>query len=147
MKINEKGQSLVELAVSITFLIILVAGVVDLGHAFFVYMGMRDAAQEGVVYGAMFPNQCEQIIKRIKDTSPDPNFDFDVFINGVSCVNIDGTYASIPTADGCSGKEIKAAVKDTHFPITMPFLGTFLGGQEITLNAEVTGSVLRPPCP
>jgi len=42
---SEHGQSMVELALTITILMILLAGVIDMGRAFFTYMAMRDAAQ------------------------------------------------------------------------------------------------------
>ena len=51
-KPNENGQSLVEFGVSVVILLILSAGVVDAGRAFFVYMAMRDAVQEGALFGS-----------------------------------------------------------------------------------------------
>ena len=51
---KESGQSLVELALSMTLLLILLAGVVDLGRAFFTYIALRDAAQEGASYAAVY---------------------------------------------------------------------------------------------
>ena len=48
---SEKGQSLVELAISLMVLLLILAGVVDLGNMMFQYMAMRDAAQEAASYG------------------------------------------------------------------------------------------------
>ncbi len=44
----EVGQSLVELALSFTFLLLLLAGAADLGRLIFSYISIHDAAQEGV---------------------------------------------------------------------------------------------------
>ena len=52
---TEKGQSLVELAISLTFILILLAGVVYFGIGLFYYIAMRDAVQEGALYGSMNP--------------------------------------------------------------------------------------------
>ena len=52
---NERGQSMVELALTITFLMILLAGTIDLGRAFFTWQALRDAAQEGASYGSFKP--------------------------------------------------------------------------------------------
>ena len=52
---REDGQSMVELALTLTFLLILLAGTMDLGRAFFTWIEMRDAAQEGAVYGSLCP--------------------------------------------------------------------------------------------
>jgi Flp pilus assembly protein TadG len=44
----EKGQSLTEFAVSVVILLILLAGTVDAGRAFFTFMSLRDG-QEGAL--------------------------------------------------------------------------------------------------
>ena len=46
---TERGQSLTEFAISLVFLLTLLAGIVDLGRMFFAYIIIRDAAQEGAV--------------------------------------------------------------------------------------------------
>jgi len=43
---REKGQSLTEFGVSVVILLVLLAGTVDAGRAFFTYMALRDAVQE-----------------------------------------------------------------------------------------------------
>jgi Flp pilus assembly protein TadG len=47
----ENGQSMVEFAFGMVILMIILVGIVDLGRAFFTFMALRDAAQEGAVYG------------------------------------------------------------------------------------------------
>ena len=44
---SERGQSLVELALVLPLLILLLAGVADLGRAFFSYIQITNAAREG----------------------------------------------------------------------------------------------------
>ncbi len=51
----ESGQSMVEFALVLVFLLALLAGVFDIGRAFFAYIIIRDAAQEGAVYGSIAP--------------------------------------------------------------------------------------------
>jgi Flp pilus assembly protein TadG len=73
MKIkSERGQSLVELAISITILIFLLAGAVEFGMAFFQFVQLRDAAQEGALYGSMNPDQVSTIETRIRGASNSP---------------------------------------------------------------------------
>ena len=57
MKFNhaEKGQSLVELALTSLIILTLLAGAGDFGMAFFSYVAIRDAAQEGALYGSIYP--------------------------------------------------------------------------------------------
>src|SRR5437868_6151871 len=52
----QSGQSLVEAALSITLLVILFSGVVDLGRAFYVKIALDNAVGEGAHYASIFPN-------------------------------------------------------------------------------------------
>ena len=52
---SERGQSLVELALVLPLLILLLAGMADLGRAFFSYIEITNAAQEGTRAGSRLP--------------------------------------------------------------------------------------------
>jgi Flp pilus assembly protein TadG len=52
-KFHERGQAMVELATMLVILLTLLAGIVDFGRAFFTYITLRDAAQEGASYGSV----------------------------------------------------------------------------------------------
>mgnify|MGYP001822952384 CR=1 FL=1 len=54
-KRHEGGQSLIELALMMVFLLIMLAGVVDVGRALFTYIAIRDSAQEGALVGSITP--------------------------------------------------------------------------------------------
>lgn len=60
---DQRGQSLVELAVMGMVLGLILAGVLDLGRAYFAYIAVTDAAAEGAGYGAAFPSAGEEEIK------------------------------------------------------------------------------------
>jgi hypothetical protein len=141
-KQKEKGQALMELAVSITVLFIILAGVVDLGRMLFHYIAMRDAAQEAAAYGSINPTHCDQIRDRAwVAMASSPFVVVTTTIDGVSCADA----ASDPTK-ACFGKTIEVSLSDPAFPITMPFIGTFLGSQSVALEAHITGTILRPAC-
>jgi Flp pilus assembly protein TadG len=53
---SARGQSLVELALTLPLLLIILLGVVDLGRVYFSYMTVINAAREGARYGAANPN-------------------------------------------------------------------------------------------
>jgi len=63
---SETGQSMVELAVSFVVLMILLAGVVEIGRLAFYYISMRDAAQEGASFATIFPQNNFEVIERVK---------------------------------------------------------------------------------
>jgi len=144
---NEKGQSLVELAISLILLLIILSGIVDLGRAIFTKFAMKDAAEEGVVYGTSFPTDCNQINQRVEF-----NLSNRALNGGMTVVTTiegnDGTYIEcslIPFNQVYAGKKLKVTVTKT-FTVSMPFLGTFIG-QTIPLNVTATGIVLRPQPP
>ena len=160
-----RGQSLVELAISLTVIVLLLAGAVTFGMAFFSYVAMRDAAQEGALYGSFNPyidiNGNDEydltpspepvndigIRERIRDSSTSP-IDFSdttavpdgyitaVAVTGQAC---EGSVSSVPNA-------ILVTVQ-YDFPVFMPFVGAIIGGQTIHLRATVTDTILEPRCP
>ncbi|HEX6303515.1 MAG TPA: TadE family protein [Anaerolineales bacterium] len=131
---KERGQSLMELAFSLMFLLVLLSGVVDLGRAFFTYMAMRDAAQEGALYGSIHPGDEIEIKNHVRYSS-------DMMQNLISN---DDITVDVPTA--CNGNPITVELVYNDFPLTMPFIGTFIGSQTIAIRTSVIDTILTPPC-
>lgn len=140
---GEHGQSLVELAVSFTLLILMVAGTVDLGRAYFAYNALRDSAQEGAAFGSLDPTDTAGIQARVYDNlknivvasegqsiPPEAVIEVNVIIFG----------------DACLGSTIQVDVNYLEYPLTMPFLGTIIGQDYIPLHATIQDTILRPTC-
>ena len=134
----EKGQSLTEFGLSVVILLILLAGTVDAGRAFFTYMALRDAVQEGALWGSYNPTETNLIIDRVRRASnlvqsiaDDPNATLDITVNRLG--------------DACTGNGLRVQATYANFPITMPFLGAVVG-QEVPISASVTDTILVPPC-
>jgi len=126
---TEKGQSLMELALVLVFILILLAGVVDLGRMMFEYLTMRDAAQEGAGYGAVYPSYCGQIIERATQNMPDNTYNVVVLAR---------------PAHGCENKEILISI-DHNFSVTMPLLSAFTG-PTVPMHVEIKDRIVRPAC-
>lgn len=143
----EKGQSLVELALSLLILLLLLSGIVDMGRAIFTNFAMQDAAEDGIIYGTSFPTDCNGIVKRVENNLSNVAFQGGMTVI-VTIERNDGSYGScntIPFAEVYAGKEIHVDVtKD--FDITMPILGEFVG-QTIPLHVTTNGIILRPQPP
>jgi hypothetical protein len=141
---SEKGQSLLEVGLSLTFLLILVAGSVDIGRVFIAYISLRDAAQEGVAFGSVFPTYCNQIVARTVSSSSimfQPTADMvTVYVGGSPC-------ASASADQACIGRDITVRISNPAYPMTMPFIGAIIGTQTIPLETMVSDTILRPPCP
>jgi hypothetical protein len=140
---KERAQSMTELAISFMFILLLLAGIADLGRAFFTFISLRDAAQEGALYGSTAPDQTAEIISRVCNGSN--------FMQNHSCgldedpsnaIQITINFVGAP----CTGSGIEVVVSYPEFPIVMPFAGIFMGTQSIPINARVTDTILRPPC-
>lgn len=141
---SERGQSLVELAVSLLVLLYLLSGAVEFGLAFFQYVQLRDAAQEGALYGSMNAQNEANIITRVRGASSSPINLADASKVDVTVTAKDkDTNATIPVTGACEGDALEVAVKFDH-TVFMPFMSKFIG-PKITLNATVTDTILAPP--
>jgi len=136
---QQRGQSLVEVAISLTLLIVIVGGIVDLGRAFFSYISIRDAAQEGAIFGSLAPYDLAGLEKRVRESSDNP-----VNLRNTNDVTISPVINGGPC--GGSGNSITVTVT-YNFEVSMPMMGTILGGQSFPLSARVNNLILRPPYP
>lgn len=136
---SERGQSLVELAISLVILLTLLAGAVEFGMAFFQYVQLRDAAQEGALYGSLNPTDNTGIMARIRDSSASPIdlSDSSVVPDSDIVITLDGS--------ACEGNGLEVAISYDH-QIFMPFMSQIIG-DEIKLTASVTDTILSPVCP
>jgi Flp pilus assembly protein TadG len=134
---RERGQSLVELALSLTVIMLLLAGAVDFSIAYFSFSAMQDAAQEGALYGSINPTDEDGIITRVRSASTNP-----VDLADEDLVDV---VVTLP-GDACEGNEVRVNVI-YDYPISMPFIGAIVGSQQIRLNASVTDTILQPVCP
>ena len=132
---NERGQSLVEMAISLVLLLTLLSGAVEFGMAFFQFVQLRDAVQEGALYGSMKPSDSSGIIARVQGASNSP----------VDLSTLTPTITIIG-AGPCEGNGIQVKLTYNH-PVFMPFMSAIVGST-IPLNASVTDTILSPvDCP
>jgi Flp pilus assembly protein TadG len=143
IKRSEKGQGMVELAISLIIILIILAGLVDLSRTIITKMSLQDAAEEGIVYASVFPKDCTQIQYRIMSnlakvkTAKTITIQYDL--------NSDGTVETLCSAVGgtdvTKGKLMKITIT-TNFKVSMPFLGTAIGSnRNVTVDAK--GIVLK----
>jgi Flp pilus assembly protein TadG len=137
----------VEFAVSAMIVIMLLAGIADFGRALFTYIALRDAAQEGAVYGSICPRDTTTIESRARRASNYPINLSDTTVVHVACVYVDGGDTACGSYVPSPGVGIKVTVSYPNFQITTPLLGSIIGSQTLFLSAEVTDTILRNnPC-
>lgn len=145
---NERGQSLVELAVSLLILLMLLSGAAEFGVLFFQYIELRDAAQEGALYASTHPLVADvpEILNRVKGASDKPINLNDAITNGEVTVTIsvdgklstDAAFADV----NCEGHAVTVLVHYDH-RVFMPFMSRWIG-QTVPLDATVTDTILTP---
>jgi hypothetical protein len=150
---TERGQSLVELALSFIVIMFLLAGAVDFGMALFSYVVLRDAAKEGATYGSMNPTDISGITSRVRAASPRDEGQFalypvDVDNDALVDVTVDWTDPSL-RCEGVSGGESTGIIVSVEFDyqFSMPLIGPILGRDSIPLRAVATDTILTPACP
>ncbi len=133
---SASGQSLVELAISLVILLYLLAGAVEFGIAFFQFVQLRDAAQEGALYGSMNPTDTAGITARVRQSSNSP----------INLSTLTPTITYSDPSKKCEGQAITVTLTFSH-QIFMPFLPQLIGRNDIPLTATVTDTILTPVCP
>lgn len=151
-KINqEKGQSLIELAISLPVILLILLGTIDFGMALFSYSILRDAAQEGALYGSFNPSNTKEIENRARNILP--RSDEAVFSSPVDLRDTSRVTVDIDAiGDDCRGttRGVANSIRVNviyQYPIVMPFTGNIIGSDTITLTGSATNIILQPPCP
>lgn len=144
----ERGQSFVELALFLTLLLIILAGVVDLGRAFYTYLTLRDASQEGASYASVCPTDISGMEARARGSSSEPIDLTDTGLVSFGC-NFVHTNGSVTACSGsiAKGEGVRITISTPNFPLVMPFLGLFVGSQTVAISASSTALVLTTSCP
>lgn len=149
---TRRGQSLVELAISLTVILWLLAGAVDLGSALFAWIALRDAAEEGALYASIYPTidsngnrqydagepmNTADIVARVRGTSASP-----VNLADAANVTVNVEMSSPP----CAGGAVTVTII-YNYRIMMPLTSTIIGTNTIPIRASATNTLLRYACP
>ena len=135
-KRTESGQSLVEFAISLIIIMTLLAGAVEFGIALFQFVQLRDAAQEGALYGSMNPDDTAGIRWRVRAASQSP-----IDLTNTSLVPDGNIVISYPNTTHCEGNGVTVTITFNHV-ISMPLVGPIIGSNTIPLTASVTDTIL-----
>jgi len=145
-----KGQSMVELAISLPILIMILIGILDSGMAIFSYSILRDAAQEGAFYGSFNPANTAEIENRTRNISP--HGEDEIFSSPLDLRDKDLVQVNVK-AHGQACQGITNGVTNSievnvlyEYKIIMPIVGPLLGST-ILLKGTAINIILQPTCP
>ncbi len=111
---RDSAQSLVEIALTLPFLLLLLLGVVDLGRMYYTYVTVANAAREGARYGAGHPcGSATETTVRDKATA-------EATAAGITLASIDITY---PDGSCTNGKAIQVTTTSNFQLLTASIFG------------------------
>lgn len=139
-KSTERGQSFMELAISLVFLLMVLSVMVDLGWAFYTLISLRDIAQEATAYGSMCAEDKAGIEERFRESATSPLDADDISSFTLKYCN-PMTYACTSN-NPQTGQFITISATYQHHIVT-PLIGAFLGNvQEYPLSVNSSNSIM-----
>lgn len=124
-----RGQSLVELAVMMPVLVLILAGILDLGRAYMTLIALRDAAAEGAAYAALHPTDTNQIVARVADSSS-------------GLVKVDPDMVAVECPEAAPGQPITITVRYEYMLLT-PVINALVPDGKITMQAQEVRSIIQ----
>ncbi len=148
---SKRGQSLVEVAITLPVLVLLLLGTLEFGMALFSYSMLRDAAQEGAFYGSFNPENVKEIENRARNISVRTE-DGAIFSSPVDLRDKDKVKVIVQAlGNSCQGAKdgVANSIQVTvtyRYPIFTPFIGKVFGIKTIPLSGTATNVILQPNC-
>lgn len=155
---NERGQSFMELAISLLFLLVLLAAVIDLGWSFYTMVALRDTAQEAAAFGSMCPDNLTRVRTRLLESATAPIDISDLQSGDIEICLVGPNPATQPPLFSCPasqsqdnstwavrGNNVRVALRIQHQILT-PFVGSFIGRQTYPLSVNVSNTILVDEC-
>ncbi|MBN1955206.1 MAG: pilus assembly protein [Anaerolineae bacterium] len=130
---RQKGQSLVEFALLLPILLIIMAGVLDLGRLYYTYVAVTDAAAEGASYASRHPNASTETITAWAQASS----------GGLINLEQDGTVEVIRPSL-MYGDPITVSVSYSY-TVATPFIQAMFPGGQFPLRAVASEVILTAP--
>jgi Flp pilus assembly protein TadG len=136
----ERGQSLVELSLSLVFFLVIFLGVLDLGRAYYTYVALEDSAGEAAIFLAINPSCAEpntadcanpNNARYRAENAADEYFDW-------SKAEIDIKYV---TGDYGVGNTVGVEIR---YPFTLytPIISSIVGSDGLTITAYATQTIM-----
>jgi Flp pilus assembly protein TadG len=130
---DNKGQELVEYALTLPILLLLILGIVEFGVAIFAYNTIANAAREGARVGAVLPGNelSDEMRQEIEDAVV-------ARTGGLSLTGGPHGNISVTETAVISGTAIQVTVDYTHTLITGMIMQAAGGNAQLHLQSEAT---------
>lgn len=124
-----KGQTLLELALALVFLMLILAGLADYGRVHSARIALINAAREGAFFAASNPDDLQGVRERVKQ---------EAMTAGITLSDSNITV-QIPTGENRIGQPVIVAVQ-THVPT---IFARFIGVSAIPVTVHATAPMMR----
>lgn len=139
---REHGQSLVEVSIGMIVLLIIFSGLVDFGRAYFAFLAIEDAANEGATFLSIRP-LCRDEDSDGTDTGcDDPNNAlFRARVSSSGDIDWDRTRITVSRLGFAVGDPVNVTIS-YDLPLITPFLPPILGRDSITLTTTASHTII-----
>lgn len=125
---KEKGQSILEVALVLPVILLILAGVLDLGRLYYVTVALTDAAGEGATYAAINPNDTDEIVARTQAAT-----------EGLVQINTEDVTIDCPSVS--PGRSVTVTV-GYDFTLATPLVNMIVQGGVLRLRGIASESIL-----
>lgn len=125
---KEKGQSLTEVAIALPVILLILAGVLDLGRLYYVTVALTDAAGEGAAYATINPYATDEIIARTVAAS-----------GGMVQIEADNVTIDYPVIQ--AGMPVTVTV-EYDFTVATPIINAIVPDGVLRLRGVAAGSIM-----
>ncbi len=139
---TERGQSLVEMALALPILLLVLAGLLDLGRIYFVYVALEDGAGEGALYLSINP-ECGVASDGPNCANPN-NAEYRAKHSGGLAVDWTNTTIEVDRPVIGVGEPVKVTIR-YPFRLVTPIIPRLLGIDVIPLTSVATQIIVSEP--
>jgi Flp pilus assembly protein TadG len=134
----ESGQSLVEVAIGMIVLLIIFSGLVDFGRAYFAYVAIEDAANEGATFLSINP-----ACKYASDSGCDDpnNAEYRAAHSSSGEIDWSKVVIDVKNFEIAAGEPVYVTIT-YDLPLITPFLPPILGRDSITLTTTASHIII-----
>lgn len=130
MRKQEKGQSIVEIALLLPLLMLMLLGLLDFGRVYYVVVSLNDAAQEGAAYAAARPSDFAGISARAANAT-----------SGLVTIRQEDVMVSIDSPNPSPGDPVIVTVY-YDFKFYTPIATLFFPEGTVELYGQATNAIL-----
>ncbi|MCW5875694.1 MAG: pilus assembly protein [Anaerolineales bacterium] len=135
---SERGQSVVEFTITFLVLVLLLSVVLDFGRMYFASIAVREAAEEGALYGSLGNLTTSAIETRVEESSTNP-----VNLNTATV-----TSQISPSGACATGKTLIVTVTynfEFLMPLIQPLVRAVTGSNFLPITGRAASTILQCP--